>query len=387
MTHPSRTCYDAIVVGTRCAGAATAMLLARAGLRVLAIDRAAPDKDPVSTHALMRGGVVQLKRWGLLEAVRTAGTPAIRTTTFHYGDDALDIPIKPRDGVNALFAPRRTLLDPILVDAARHAGAEVHHGVSVVDLLRAPGGRVRGVVVRHAAGETEEIRADVVIGADGLSSTVARLVGAPVERVGRFGSAVVYGYFADPGFEGYHWYYRPRIAAGLIPTNDGRACIFVAAPRSRFTADVLHDPPLGHRKLLAEAAPDLATRLVSASRVGPMRPFAGRPGLLRRSRGPGWALVGDAGFFKDPLTAHGITDALRDAEIVARTISAGTDRAFIDAQRARDALAIGLLDISDEIASFEWDLDTVARHHRTVNALMREELALIAGFTHETIAA
>src|SRR5262249_33160168 len=123
-TEPSRSSYDAVIVGARCAGAATAMLLARAGLAVLVVEQGTRGADTLSTLALMRAGVLQLSRWGLLDAIETAGTPRIEATTFHYGDRAVEIRIKPRDGVDALYAPRRTLLDPLLADAARSAGAE-----------------------------------------------------------------------------------------------------------------------------------------------------------------------------------------------------------------------------------------------------------------------
>src|SRR5215211_8358862 len=116
--HSDRSCYDAVVVGARAAGAATAMLVARAGLRVLVVDRSRYGADTLSTHALMRGGVVQLHRWGLLDRIIEAGTPAVRRTTFRYGGDEVAVQIKPSHGVDALYAPRRTILDPVLVDAA-----------------------------------------------------------------------------------------------------------------------------------------------------------------------------------------------------------------------------------------------------------------------------
>src|SRR5215213_8970252 len=135
-TRSSSERYDAIVVGARAAGAATAMLLARAGMRVLVLDRSRRGTDVLSTHALMRGGVMQLQRWGLLDRVIDAGTPPVRRTTFSYGADQVVITIKPAHGVDALYAPRRTVLDPILVDAAESAGADVRFGVIVRALLR-----------------------------------------------------------------------------------------------------------------------------------------------------------------------------------------------------------------------------------------------------------
>src|SRR5262245_38378596 len=122
--------YDAVIVGARCAGAATALLLARAGAKVLVVDRQAYGSDTMSTHARMRGGGLQLKRWGVIPELVAAGTPPIRSTTFHYGDEAIRVDLKPDHGVDRLFAPRRTVLDPLLVDAARDAGAEVRHGIS-----------------------------------------------------------------------------------------------------------------------------------------------------------------------------------------------------------------------------------------------------------------
>src|SRR5262245_29541092 len=115
--------YDVIVVGARCAGAATAMLLARYGMSVLLFDRERRGADTLSTLALMRAGVLQLHRWGLLDQVRAAGAAAIRTTSFAYGDEVISVPIKDRNGVDALYAPRRTTLDVLLADAAATAGA------------------------------------------------------------------------------------------------------------------------------------------------------------------------------------------------------------------------------------------------------------------------
>src|SRR5215475_7522309 len=101
--HSLEPRYDAVIIGARCAGAATALLLARSGAKVLVVDRQADGSDTMSTHALMRGAVVQLNRWGLIPGVTAAGTPAIRSTTFHYGDEAINVDIKPEHGVDCLF--------------------------------------------------------------------------------------------------------------------------------------------------------------------------------------------------------------------------------------------------------------------------------------------
>src|SRR5512132_4122456 len=115
--------WDVIIIGGRVAGASTALLLARAGLRVLVVDRARRGSDTVSTHALMRGGVLQLRRWGVLDRLAVTGVPPVRRVTFHYGAESMPVSLKPYAGVDALYAPRRTVLDAMLVDAAEAAGA------------------------------------------------------------------------------------------------------------------------------------------------------------------------------------------------------------------------------------------------------------------------
>jgi 2-polyprenyl-6-methoxyphenol hydroxylase-like FAD-dependent oxidoreductase len=190
------------------------MLLARRGLRVLVVDPVRYGKDTLSTHALMRGAVLQLHRWGLLDAVRASGTTPIRSTTFHYGDKTVEVLIKARDGVDALYAPRRTVLDPILVDAAREAGAEVVYGQSVVDLIRDDGGRVRGARMSGADREVTDVSADLVIGADGIRSRVARILEAEVDYAVPHAACSIYGYWPDVPLEGYHWFYEPQPMRG-----------------------------------------------------------------------------------------------------------------------------------------------------------------------------
>src|SRR5690242_2512936 len=176
--------YDVVIAGARPAGAATAMLLARQGARVLLVDRGRYGSDTLSTHALMRGGVLQLSRWGLLDRVIAAGTPAVRHTTFRYVDTTVPIVVKPAHGVDALYAPRRTVLDPMLVDAAAGAGVHVRYGITVTDLVRGDHGRVRGLVGRARDGRPLRVGARVVVGADGIRSTIAERVQAPLERAG-----------------------------------------------------------------------------------------------------------------------------------------------------------------------------------------------------------
>lgn len=369
---------DVVIVGARCAGAATAMLLARRGLDVLVVDRHSYGSDTLSTHALMRSGVTQLYRWGLLDTVRAAGTPAVKVTSFRYPDETIDVPIKLSGGVDALYAPRRTVLDRILVDAARRAGAEVRFGYAMIDLLRSADGRVRGIVARDRDGETIEVRADIVIGADGLRSSVAKLVDAPIYRRGQHSAAVLYSYWSGIPAGGYRWHYGTAATAGAIPTNDGETCVFVSAPTSRFFEEMRNDVPASFRRILASVSPELAQALGPARQASHVRGFAGVKGQFRQSFGPGWALVGDAGYFKDPATAHGITDALRDAELLADAVTAGSEEALARYQDERDAMSSDLFEVTDRIAAHDWSMDELKRLHRALNDAMRAEAAAMA---------
>jgi flavin-dependent dehydrogenase len=365
MTIPAMSSYDVVVVGARPAGAAAAMLLARAGLRVLMVDRSTYGADTVSTHALLRGGVIQLARWGLLDRVARAGTPPVRRTVFDYGNQRVEVPIKPGPGFDALYAPRRTVLDPILVDAARTAGAEVCFGVTVTSLCRDSNGRVTGIIGRDAAGAPFTAGARITVGADGMGSTVARLTGAPVDRAGTSAAAFVYGYWDGLAVDGYELFYRTGVSAGLFPTNGGQTCVFAATTPRRFRSETTAGVAAAYTRLVGEAAPGLLDANSDARAPERFRVFTGRLGHLRRASGPGWALVGDAGYFKDPITAHGLTDALRDAELLARgiiTACAGDvpEAIAMGAYRAtRDRLSENLFATTDAIASFAWNLDQI----------------------------
>jgi len=368
--------YDVVVIGARCAGAATAMLLARAGLSVLVLDRGREGTDTLSTHALMRAGVLQLHQWGVLEPVRRRGTPVVQSTSFHYGDETLTIQLQPRDGVDGLYAPRRFVIDQLLVDGARAAGAEVVHGIVVTDLLRADDGAVTGVVAKDPDGAASvEVAARLVIGADGMRSTVAALVAAPAYRTARHTTAVIFNYFASLGLDGYHWYYRPGVSAGVIPTNDGLTCVFASLPPGRFHDELRFDVAAGHQQVLRECNGDLAAAVADARPSERYRGFPGLLGYMRQSWGPGWALVGDAGYFKDPLTAHGMTDALVDAEQLARAVIAGSDAALETYQRDRDERTLAFFEATDAIASFEWDLQSIQGLHRSLSEAMKREAA------------
>jgi flavin-dependent dehydrogenase len=376
--------YDVIVVGGRVAGASTAMLLARAGARVALVDRGRYGSDTLSTHGLMRAGVLQLSRWGLLDRVVAAGTPPVRHTTFRYrGDDPVHISIRPTPGVDALYAPRRHLVDRILVDAAVEAGVDVRHDTRVSDLLRDDRGRVTGVRTVGADHE-EDLPARFVVGADGIGSFVARDVQAPIVQQGRSGSAIRYAYYR--GFEptGYEWAYGDGAASGIIPTNGDLTCVFVATSPVRMRTLRMGRPAdRTFSTLFRLAAPDQAHRLDAATRVGRGHGWAGMPGFVRRSSGPGWALVGDAGYFKDPISTHGMTEAMRDAELLASALLEATSGVVPEEvalgryQRRRDALSGHLFEASDAIAAYDWNSTEVQPLLRRVAAAMTDEVELL----------
>jgi 2-polyprenyl-6-methoxyphenol hydroxylase-like FAD-dependent oxidoreductase len=376
--------WDAVVVGARVAGAATSMLLARAGLRVLCVDRARPGADTVSTHALMRAGVLQLARWGLLDALRDAGTPPVRRVFFHYGDEEVAVSLRPGAGVDALYAPRRTLLDPLLAAAAREAGAVVRHGSTVTGLLRGPDGRVTGVVVRDRDGSERPEPAPLVIGADGRSSLVAGAVAAPLRYAGREASEVLYAYWADLPVDGYTWCYAPGVSSGAIPTNDGLTCVFVGGRPEIVRSVVTAEGPATAMRLLADRGP-LGASMARARRVGNVRHVRGAPAHLRVPHGPGWALVGDAGYWKDPLSTHGMTAALRDAELLARALldaprpGPAQDAALRGFGRLRDELSLPMLDVVERVAAHDWDLPTIRGLLRELGAAMTDEVDLLQG--------
>jgi menaquinone-9 beta-reductase len=371
--------HDVIVVGARVAGATTALLLARAGYDVLVVDRARRGSDTLSTHALMRPAVMQLERWGVLADLVAAGTPGQDRVVFHYGDEPLRIDLTRR-----LYAPRRTVIDPILVDAAERSGARFEFGISVEDLLRDPSGRVVGVCGRGSGRTPFAATARVVVGADGRGSRVAACVDPFVTRRGSAASGFVFGYWQGVEAEGYEWCFRPGTSAGLIPTNDGQTCVFAGVPADRFTTVIQPDLEAGLRRVLHRTNPRIAERVEAGTQVGRIRGFPGIRGWLRRPHGAGWALVGDAGYYKDPTTAHGMTDAFRDAELLARALDrclSGTERwsaALADYEALRDQLSIPLFEATDAIAAFRWDLDEVQQHHLTMSAAIDDEVETLA---------
>lgn len=368
--------YDAIIIGARCAGAATAMQLARGGKKVLVLDRSKPGTDTMSTHALMRGAVIQLDRWGLLDRVIASGAPEVTRTCFAYGDEIVDVEIRPSHGTRSLIAPRRHVLDGILAEAAADAGAEIRYGTSFVDVIRDPYGQIEGVVF-DGAERRQRAYAPLVIGADGRRSTVAKRVHARFQKKAAHSTNCIYAYFGGLPNEGYRWFYQKGLGAGAIPTHGGAHCVFASTSATRLRALL---PELGRegtlRHLLSESNPAFG-RLLDKARASSLPViFGGDPGFLREAVGPGWALVGDAGYFKDPLTAHGITDAFRDAELLSQCIL--NKRSLQDFEVARNACSDELFEITNRIATLEWSLDELKTLHIRLNKVMKAEQEIIA---------
>ena len=375
------TCdYDVIVVGARVAGSSTAMLLARQGHRVLLVDRAALPSDTMSTHAVLRSGVLQLSRWGLIDGVVAAGTPPIREITLGFGDERIAFEVRPEYGVDTLYAPRRHLLDGIILEAAAEAGAEFRGSTRMVDLIRDRRGSVHGILVEGDGGEAEPVTARMVVGADGVWSRTAELVDAGAYRSHQPTNAVHYAYYRDVAVDGFWFQFTPGVNAGVVPTNDGLSCVFVARHRDQAAA-FRADPQAEFDRLVALAGPDLAEVVGEGTRETPFRGTPGLPGFIRRPWGRGWVLVGDAGYTKDPISAHGISDALRDAELCARAV----DRALTEPhsapvalrhyQQQRDALSMRMFAESEALAGFKWDAAEASARMRVISEAVRAECA------------
>jgi 2-polyprenyl-6-methoxyphenol hydroxylase-like FAD-dependent oxidoreductase len=220
----------------------------------------------------------------------------------------------------------------------------------------------------------------MVVGADGVRSTIARRVGAGFDRVGTGAGSTTYGYWAGVDVDGYHWNFPPDAASGVIPTNGGQVCVFASATPQRIGRGGA--APIC--EVVAAADRDLGARL-AASKPPPTRTFSGVRGHVRRSWGPGWALVGDAGYFKDPLSAHGITDALRDAELLARAIVEVVDNrvderdALAGYQATRDVLTRDLFDVMDVICGHRWTDDEIGGLLLRLSKAMSDEVDHVAG--------
>jgi flavin-dependent dehydrogenase len=331
--------YDAIVVGARCAGSPTAMLLARKGYRVLVVDRSTFPSDTVSTHFIHAPGVDSLRRWGILDKIIATGCPPVDTYSFDFGPMTISGTPLPAGGSSTAYAPRRTVLDTLLVDAASAADAEVREGFTVDEIV-IEDGAVTGIRGRDRDGTTVTERARVVIGADGANSRVARAVEPEQYNDKPILQAGCYSYFTDLPVNGFEITIRPDRGWAALPTNDGLTLVVLGWPYAEYTA--FKADVEGNFLKTLELSPAFAERIRSATRVDR---FHGSPvpNFFRKPYGPGWALVGDAGYTKDPITAQGISNAFRDAELCAGAL---------------DETFAGRKSFDDAMASYQTDRDT-----------------------------
>jgi flavin-dependent dehydrogenase len=333
--------YDVIVVGARCAGASLAMLLARAGHRVALLDRTSFPSDTMSTHFLWQRGGARLRAWGLLDRLEARGCAPIREITFDVGPVQMT-GIGPAIGsVTDTYCPRRTVLDGLLAEAAVESGADLIEGFAVRDVLRS-GSQVVGVRGSlRRSGETS-LRASVVVGADGLHSTIARKVSARAYREHAPLTAVYYSYWSGLGDLGATFHARPGRLILVWPTNDDLTCIYVAWPRREFRQ--VRTDVAGSFDAALKLVPALYDAAASGRKEERFTGTGDLPNLYRASAGPGWALAGDAGHHKDPSTGMGMSDAFLAAELLAEAIHDGLagsrpmDDALAGYQRRRDAL-------------------------------------------------
>jgi 2-polyprenyl-6-methoxyphenol hydroxylase-like FAD-dependent oxidoreductase len=347
--------YDAIVVGARCAGSPTAMLLAQKGYRVLLVDRAMFPSDTVSTHVVQPLAADALARWGLLDALTATRCPQIHTYAFDFGPFTL-AGAPGLTPASVAYCPRRIVLDKLLVDAAGAAGAEVREGFKVEDVLF-DDGRVVGISGRSLGGGLVTERASVVVGADGWHSRVAEAV-----RPERYHErppllAAYYSYWTGLPIDGrFEIYIREHRGFAAAPTHDGLTLIVGGWPQSEFAAN--KQDVEGHFSKMLELVPEFAER-VSAARREVRFAGASLPNYFHKPYGPGWVLVGDAGYIKDSITAQGINDAFRDAEhcTVALHQVFTHARSFDDAmgeyQRERDTHALPMYEFTCQLAAME----------------------------------
>jgi flavin-dependent dehydrogenase len=342
--------YDAIIVGARCAGSPLALLLARHGHRVLLVDRATFPSDTLSTHYIHQPGAACLDRWGLLPQVVASGCPPVRTLAFDVGPFRLTGEPPPAGGVGDACAPRRTVLDTILLEAAAAAGAEVRTQFGAGELVFED-----GVVTGIRRGSTVE-KARIVVGADGRNSFVARAVAAPAyeDRPGL--TCAYYSYWGGVPDGPVELYPRNgRMVMGGARTNDDLMIVIAFWPKDEFHA-VRADVERSFGEALA-LAPQLEERLAAGERADRFYGIGDLPFYYRRPYGPGWALVGDAGYHKDPITAEGITDAFRDAELLADALDAGftgsrpLEDALADYEQRRNEASRPLYELTYEFAS------------------------------------
>jgi flavin-dependent dehydrogenase len=348
--------YDIIIVGARCAGSPTAMLLAHKGYRVLLVDKAAFPSDTMSTHFIHAPGAARLKRWGLLDKVVASNCPPVRSYCLDLGPFSLTGCPPPVDGVATGYGPRRTVLDKILVDAAVEAGAELREEFTTEEVL-IEDGHVTGIRGRTRNGASVTEKARFVIGADGLHSLVARAVGAPKYQEKPSVTCAYYTYWSGVSVNGVELYARENQFIVAFPTNDDLVCNLIEWPKENFP--VVRADIEGQFLRALELAPGLAKRIRGGKRAERFVGTVDLPNFFRKPYGEGWALVGDAGYHKDPNLALGISDAFRDDEALATAVDNGfsgrqpLEGALAEYERRRNESAMPAFELNFQFATLQ----------------------------------
>ena len=347
--------YDVIVVGGRCAGAATALLLARQGHKVLIVDQATfPSDVKLSTHLVWHAGVDLLQKWGVLDALHATKCPPLKAFSLDMGELILR-GCPPGSQMGEALAPRRIVMDQVLLDAALAAGAQLHQGITFEDVIK-DGDRVIGIRGRQQDGTTFTAHAKLVVGADGNHSRVARTVGSDDYNVSpkEAGAYNTYAYFSGVKLDGVEFFSRPERMFYAWPTHDDKVIVGIIQPG--------HAPRVERADVEAQFYSELDTwvpSLAARVRAGQREEAwlgAAIGTFCRQASGPGWALVGDAGLTMDPISAAGITNALRDADTLSDLVHAGLsgqstlDEALAGYQAKRDAVSVPLLQFAQEMA-------------------------------------
>jgi len=347
--------YDVIVVGARCAGSPTAMLLARKGYRVLLVDRATFPSDTLSTHVVQPLGVAALKRWGLIDRLIRTGCPLIHTYSFDFGPVTVTGSPGTTDDPVA-YCPRRIVLDKILLDAAAEAGAHIREGFHVDNVITERDAVV-GITGVAGDGARRTAGGRIIVGADGRNSLVARSVMAATYNARPAKLAAFYSYWSGLPMNGrFETYIRERRGFAAAETHDGLTMVVGGWPVAELEQNRkdLEGSYLG----TLDMAPAFAHRLSSARRETQLF-GAVLPNFFRKSYGPGWVLVGDAAYHKDAITAQGIADAFREAERFAQALhqvlggGLPFDETMAECQRARDEHAGPMYDFTCQLATLE----------------------------------
>jgi len=305
--------WDVIVVGARCAGAATAMLLARRGQKVLLVDRAKFPSDTMSTLYIHQPGVALLHRWNVLAPLIASRCPRIVTATHQVQDVLLRGPIAAAGEVDATYAPRRHILDQILIDAAVEAGAEFVSGCSLSDMVF-EGGRAVGARLRTKSIVPVTERAKLIVGADGMSSRVAEAVGARTVVEDPRMTCIYYTAWTGIPCE-FTIREHPGSWIATVPTHDGVTLVLTYFQQDRFS-EIRTEPLKVHLGALRVFAPDLFDSVSRGDQVEKLVGTGNQWNFFRQAHGPGWVLVGDAGHNRDSITARGITNAFIQAALL-----------------------------------------------------------------------